>query len=601
MRIIHISVDLTEVPRSLFHVRVELPVRPNSVAIFTTPVWIQESHRDNGPIGGVAGLHFSSGTETLKWRRNPKVVSEYLVHVPVGVDTVHASFDAIVTKNVTRRIAVLNWEHVLMYPAQRCIDKTFIRASVTVPKAWKVATALENLGHTGIVTDQLGETKTLRYQPSSVERLQDSPILAGLYFSERKLSPDGRHVVCIAADTPEYTIPPPSVYNKLVRLTLETQKAFGNPHYERYWWLIALTDYLPNHGGLEHHECSLNTLPLKVFVDGVDSRNVGRGESLLAHEFVHSWNGKYRRPKGHAPHDFSTPLDGRLLWVYEGLSTYYQDVLSVRSAIISPEEYRAQLARTVAWLEGQTGRLWRSIEDTGTGASLRPSAAWANWMRGGQDYYKEGVLVWLDVDTLIRSQTENIHSLDDFTRIFFGKNTADRPQVVLYTLEDMVSCLQQILPYKWKAFFQTRVVDVAPRVNVDGVERAGYRLKYAQEPGPEDKSERATKEAIWNSVGIDLGDGGRLEDVKRGGPGDLAKLAPGQTIIKVADSPFTLQRLADEIKAKKGKDTGGIKLSLAHQDDEWMAELIYHGGMRYPRLVQVGAAHYMSAILATRL
>lgn len=601
MRVIHISVDLTEAPRSLFHVQVELPVRPNSVAIFTTPVWIQESHRDNGPIGGIAGLHFSSGTETLKWRRNPKVVSEYLVHVPVGADTVHASFDAIVTKNVTRRIAVLNWEHVLMYPAHRRIENTSIRASVTVPKTWKVATALENLGYVSIETDQVDETKTLHYHPSSVERLQDSPILAGLHFSETKVSPDGNHMVCIAADSQEYAVPPLLVFAKLARLTSQTQKAFGNPHYERYRWLIALTDHLPNYGGLEHHECSLNTLPLKVFVDGLDSRIVGRGESLLAHEFVHSWNGKYRRPKGHAPHDFATPLDGRLLWVYEGLSMYYQDVLSVRSAIISPEEYRAQLARTVAWLEGQSGRLWRSTEDTGTGASLLPSSAWGNWMRGGQDYYREGVLVWLDVDTMIRSQTENARSLDDFTEVFFGKNTTDRPQVILYTLHDIISCLQEILPFDWQAFFQTRVVGVAPRVNVDGIERAGYRLQYVEEAGPEDKSERATKEAIWNSVGIALGDGGRLEDVRRGGPGDVAKLAPGQSIVKIADSPFSVQRLADEIKAKKGKDAGAMELSMAHQDDEWTAELRYHGGLRYPRLVPVGAAHYMSAILATRL
>ncbi|KAH8881943.1 peptidase m61 domain-containing protein [Thozetella sp. PMI_491] len=566
--------------RNLLFAKVQLPVRPDSVATFTTPLWIQEAHRANGPVAGIAGLRFSSGCKLLRWRRNPKVSSEYLVEVPPGVDTVHAVFEAIVTWKVTRHIVMLCWEHVLLHPAHRDIQKLRIQAAVTVPRGWGVGTALQNLGRPSVTYTADGQRETLLYPPTTVERLADSPVLVGQHFGEYFVTADLRHILCVAADTVENVAVTQETLSKLAQLVEQTGVVFGARHYKTFRFLIALTDYWPNPGGIEHHDSFDVSLPRRALVD---AESLDQNGSVIAHEFVHSWNGKYRRPAGHVPHDFATPLDGRLLWVYEGLTQYYEGVLAVRSGIMSPTTYRKTLAEAAAWLEGQSGRLWRSTEDTGTGISLNRVPIWVNWARIS-DYYYEGIFVWLDVDTLIRSKTSGRRSLDDFAVKFFGQGSPTGPKVVPYTLDDIVSTLNEVVAHGWQAFLETKVCDVSPSVNLDGIERAGYRLVYMGEPGIGQETESGAKDAIWNSIGVKVRESGYVEDVRRGGPADVAKLAPRQTIAKVGECSFNLTALAAEIKSKTRDLKNPTHLVLSQEGEEWTATLNYHGGLRYPRL-----------------
>lgn len=596
MRIIHISVDLREASRGLLHTDVQLPVQPGTVATFTTPLWIQESDRNNGPLGGIAGLRFSSEGTTLPWRRNPKVASEYHVDIPPSVDTVHAVFEAVVTGKITRHMVMLGWESVLLYPAQRDVSKIPIQASVIVPVRWGIASALMNLSP--IITPVAdGRWKQMTWQPTSVERLADSPVLAGLHFGQFAVINDDRHILSVAADTEEYSVVPPEIIDKLTRLVKQTWAVFGARHYSRYWFLVALTDYWPTKfGGYEHHEsCDVN-LPRKALSD---LENLARYGYTITHEFIHSWNGKYRRPESYFRHDFATPLDGRLLWVYDGLSSYYEGVISVRSGIMSVGDYRTEFAKRMAWLEGRSGRLWRSTEDTGTflGSSLRPATAWANWLRGGQDYYYEGMLIWLDVDTLIRSKTAGRRSLDDFTRDFFGQGEITGPKVIPYNLSDIVSALNDVVVYDWQGLFQRKVLDVSPQINAEGLERSGYRFIYTDQPEDSQNTERDLKDALWNSIGVRFGENGELEDVKRGGPADVAKLAPRLAVVKVEESPFSLDALAREVGRKKCDFANPIRLTVTQEDEEWEVELDYHGGLRYPRLEHRTAVPDMLSII----
>src|SRR3569833_2887734 len=597
MQTTQISVDLTEVSRKLIHVQVKLPVQSDSVAVFTTPLWIPESHRSNGPISSIAGLHFSSARGTpLRWRRISFVVSEYFVVIPAGVVLVHAAFDAIVTRRATRRTLMLCWESVLLHHARQPIDRIPVHASISVPGDWGDATALQSVPGTLSCTSA-GNTKTLRYHPTSIERLQDSPVLAGLHFREFAVTTDRKHLLCVAADTEECTQVPQATLSKLAKLVEKTQVAFGSRHYATFRFLITLTAHEPGPFGAEHHESFDASLPRKALssAEGLDKHG-----SVIAHEFAHSWNGKYRRPTGQVARDFSTPLDGSLLWVYEGLTQYYEGVLSVRSGIMSPSTYRAELARQVAWLEGQSGRLWRSTEDTGTGVNLNPIPAWASWMRRG-DYYYEGALLWLDVDTLIRTRSGFIRSLDDFARGFFGQGRATGPEVVPYTLDDLVLALTMITPYDWLSFFRERVLDVAPEGNIGGVDRSGYRFFYTNEPGAGQDTEEAMREAIWNSIGVKVTarpEGGLLDDVRRSGPADEATLATGQTIVKVAGSAFSLEKLAAEIAAKREGIMSAIRLTITHEDETWEVELDCHSGLRHPQLERrYGTIDLLSFIL----
>ena len=593
MRIIEIFVDLTEAHRNLIQTFVEFPVQPGTTATFTTPLWIQESHRDNGPVAGIAGLVFVGHGKELKWHRNPKAANEYCVEIPADVRIITTSFTSSINWKVTRRLSTLGWEYVLLHPNHKSLDKVLIQPSIIVPKGWGAATALQNMGEP-IITDCTDDSVTLRYQPTNVERLADSPVLIGKYFTAYALTKDDRHFLCVAADTEEYANVPQETLKALSRLVHETTQVFGARHYDTYRFLVALTDFESRHGGSEHHDSVDACLPRKALSDSVNLEKFGAD---LAHEFVHSWNGKYRRPAGHLPHDFVTPLDGRLLWVYEGLTEYYGNVISARCGILSLKAFLAKLAEITAMLDGQTGRRWRSLEDTGTGSCLRGSSMWANWTRGSVDYYYEGVLLWLEVDTVIRSETRGKHSLDDFAKHFFGQGRITGPVVVIYTLNDVKIALNKILQHDWDLFFEERVKQAAD-LNLRGIHAAGYRFVYMKEPDEGQHTEDATKDAIWNSIGVKVTESGQLEDVKRFGPADNAKLAPRQTISKVGQRAFSINALADEIKSVTVTGCTFIRLVMTHEDDEWEVELDYQSGLRYPRLERTAdKADIMAAIL----
>lgn len=521
--------------------------------------------------------------------------------IPHNVRTIRASFDAIVTKRVTRRMVALAWEAVLLYPIDRPIEKTYIRASVTVPIEWGVGTALPSDGDA--VISASGTAKTFHYEPTTVERLEDSPVLAGLFFRQFALTSDQRHFFCVAADKEQYAEVHKEVLATLSKLVRETLVLTGVRHYKHHRFLMTLSNYAGG-GGFEHAESFDGGLPLEACSD---PKKFDHGIELSAHEFFHSWCGKYRRPCGHKPHDFQTPLDGRLLWVYEGLTQYYGQVLSVRSGARSTEAYRAMLATTAARMDSQPGRQWRSIEDTGAATSVRPvNGAWKNWHRDLEDYYTEGVLVWLAVDTLIRANTGGEHSLDDWVREFFGGDTDTGPKVLSYTLDDLVNSLHPVLEYDWASFFKKNVQEVAPRALVDGIERAGYRLEYSDEPSGEEiggglQKETGLEDAIWYSLGLRVDKAGELLDVKKYGPADNAKLAPTQTIVKIAGVQFSgVEQLADEIQQASREHTP-IPLAIHQEDDDWDVEIDYDQGLRYPRLVRhTSTSDMLAGILASR-
>ncbi|KAH7309854.1 peptidase m61 domain-containing protein [Stachybotrys elegans] len=594
MRILHIVVDLREAVRGLLHVEVEIPVQSATVAALTTPLWIQESHRDNGPIAGIAGLHFWACNRMLRWRRNPMVASEFHVDVPPNAEIIHASFDAIVTRKVTRRIVMLGWEHVLLYPSHRNIAHISIQAQVIIPRGWGVSTALQNLGpvHSSDTPD--GSGKILAYQPTRLGRLADSPILTGLHFSALPITSDHRHMLCVAGDTAESVAIPKATLGKLAELVRETCSVFGSRHYDVFYFLLALTDHWPECGGAEHYDSCDIYMPSKALLGAETLREYG---PLLAHEFIHSWNGKYRRPEGHAPPDFATPLDGRLLWVYEGLTQYYEGVISVRSGIVSPQSYLAELARNVAWLQGRSGRLWRSTEDTGTGARLRASSSWENWERSTQDYYVEEVMLWLEVDAIIRTESNGSRSLDHFSRIFFGSRVTTEPRMIPYTLEGIVSHLNKVVSHDWHSLFCRKVLNPSPHVNVEGIERSGYQFVRKDSPQAGQSKDDSITDAIWNSVGVRVGKDGRVQDVRRYGPGDVAKLAPQQTISKIDGEAFNLHKFAVTIHSRKGNDSP-IRLTMTQEGDEWSTNIRYVEGLWYPWLErQPGTIDILSQIL----
>jgi len=593
---IRITADLSEAPRKLYHAEIDIPVQPGPLTL-TTPKWIPGNHRPTGPVSDITGVVFTANGKTLPWRRDDVEMYEYHLTVPAGVTTLHAHLDCIVTSRVTQKFAVLEWEKLLLYPANTPVKDIPIEPSVTVPMGWGIGTALTPVSHNvGGILNGIGDNvsitgnDTTRYAATTVEQLEDSPVITGQYFHEFPLAPDvtPKHYIDVVADQPEDSNLRPQLLAELGNLVRETGAAYDSRHYYAYHFLLTLSDATDGEG-LEHGQSSDNGTDEKIFTTQ-DKQLVD--SDLLSHEFTHSWNGKYRRPARLYQPTFETPEQTDLLWVYEGLTQYMGNVLAARSGLKSQSEYRDILAMSAANLDYKPGRQWRTTEDTAIAASVlrNGNPAWANWRRG-QDYYQEGELLWLDADTLIRQRTHNKKSLTDFLHLFLGKGGNTGPLIVPYERPEIIADLNEVLPYDWATFLHDRIDTLNPHADLNGITRGGYQLVYTDKPNKSAQiiAENARTHPgpnVWYSLGLRVSSSGVISDVRWGGPADTAKLHPGQKIIAVDGIIFSSDALKSAIdKAKGSKEP--IHFILQSDTFVTLADIDYHDGQRYPALVRV--------------
>ena len=607
---IQIVADLTEAPRKLYHAEIDLPVKPGPVTL-TTPKWIPGNHRPTGPVDDITGVVFTANGQTLPWRRDDVDLYEFHLTVPAGVTSLHAHLDCIVTARATTKMAVLEWEKLLLYPAATPVKDIAVQASVTVLAGWGIGTALTPVESgmapppvTGV--DEAGHSPlpgstTTHYAATTVEQLEDSPVIAGQYFHEFPLAPEitPKHYIDVVSDMPEDSNLRPELLAEISNLVRETGAMYGPRHYNVYHFLLTLSDVAGGEG-LEHGQSSDNGVDEKSFSD--QTRQLGDSD-LLSHEFTHSWNGKYRRPGRLYQPDFATAQQGDLLWVYEGMTQYLGNVLAARSGLKSQAQYRDLLALSAANLDNKPGREWRSTEDTAISSSILRGGApiWANWKRG-QDYYQEGELLWLDADTLIRKLTGDRKSLNDFEHIFLAKGGDTGPLIVPYELPEIVADLNQVVAYDWAKFIHDRIMGIDPRADLAGIEQGGYKLVYADKPSKGESmlamanSRRGAGIDVWYSIGLRVLPDGTVTDVRWDGPADKAKLAPVQKIIAVNGVVFSGDALKAAVRDAKGKPDP-IHLILQTNTFVTLADLDYHDGERYPTLVRVeGTPDYLDEI-----
>ena len=585
---IRISADLREAPRRIFHARLELPVKPGPVTLLY-PKWIPGEHAPDGPIADLVGLKLSANGKTIPWRRDEVDMYMFHIDVPSGANTLEAIYDYLspaggegfsAGPTADQMLAVLEWNLLVLYPSGAPTDSLTYQASLRIPQGWKFASSL---------TVEKQDADEIVFAPVSLTTLVDSPVLAGQNFRSIPLAPDVKppHHLNIAADSAAalaISDEEVAAYSRLVR---EAGALFGARHYDHYDFLVSLTNYFyPN--GLEHHQSSDDRIPERTFINRDQEEN---SNSLLSHEFTHSWNGKYRRPAGLATPDFDQPMKDDLLWIYEGLTQYIGEFLSARSGLRTEDDYREALARVAAYLDWP-GRSWRSLEDTAVAAPLLYDTGrnWTAWRRG-VDFYDEGWLIWLDADTLIRQQSHGQKSLDDFCRRFYGPPDSS-PKLVPYTLDEVIAALNATLPFDWRGFFNARVYQVNPHPPLGGIERGGWQLVYNDQENAVMRVRETVDDLLDLSFSVGIvvqtvsGEGnGRLEDVIPMMPAAEAGLAPGMRLISVNGRGFTPGALHEAIAEAKDSnrpivitaDNGGFVLTYNVQ---------YHGGERYPHLVR---------------
>ena len=607
---IRITADLSEAPRRLFHAEIDIPVKPGPLTL-TTPKWIPGNHRPTGPVDEITGVVFTANGETLKWRRDDVELYNFHLVVPKGVTSIHVHLDDIALSRVSDHMACLEWERLLMYPADKAGKEMPVEPSVTVPAGWGIGTALQPTGTsappptTGPLNGAAEQyhtpppgALTTHYAATNIEQLEDSPVIAGQYFHEFALAPElpVKHYIDVVADQPGDQDLSAEYIARISNLVREANAAYGSHHYNVYHFLLTLSDVAGGEG-LEHGQSSDNG------EDEKDFSNVNHADDLLPHEYTHSWNGKYRRPARLYQSTFATPEQGDLLWVYEGMTQYMGNVLGARSGLVSTKAYLNTIADVYAYLDYQSGRDWRPTEDTAIAASILRGGnpAWSNWKRG-QDYYFEGLLVWLDADTKIRELTHNQKSLTDFQRIFLGKGGSTGPEIAPYEFPELVADLNQVVAYDWDKFLRERINDINPRADIDGITRGGYKLVYLDHPSKDSEAPHGFNTAnFWFSLGLRIGGGrrggtsttGTISDVRYNGPADAARLYPGEQIIAVNGQSFTPDILTAAVKDAAGK-TEPIHLVVEHEGAVTNYDINYHDGNKYPVLQRVdGTPDYL--------
>jgi predicted metalloprotease with PDZ domain len=579
---IKLDVDATDAPRKILHARLHIPARPGKLTL-SFPKWIPGEHGPNGPITDLAGLTFSAAGRPIEWRRDDEDMYAFHVTVPSGAQAVDVVLDFLMppstgefssSASVTEQLLDLSWNQVLLYPEGAKASDVRYAATLRLPAGWKFGTALK-------VTAQSAEG--LEFAPVSLETLVDSPVIAGRFFRSIDLTPQANppHFLDIVADSAAALDIKPADVRHFSHLVAEADALFGARHYQRYHFLLTLSDHVA-HFGLEHHESSDNR-EAENFLTDEDARKLGG--FLLPHEMVHSWNGKYRRPAGLATPDFDQPMKGELLWVYEGLTDYLGILLATRSGLWTNENFCDYLALETARLEYGAGRTWRPLSDTTVAAQLlylaRPEgAAW----RRSVDFYPEGDLIWLEADVLIRQRSQGRHSLDDFCKKFHGGENGS-PKVVPYTLENVLATLNEVTPYDWREFFQTRVYTTSIHAPLGGLEGAGWRLTYTNKVPERLKGLEARDKNtdVSFSLGFIAKQDGYITDVMPGSPADKAGLGPTMKLLAVNGRRWMAEILRAAITAAK-TDTKPIELLVENEDYFKTFTLNYHDGERYPRI-----------------
>jgi predicted metalloprotease with PDZ domain len=584
---ISLSVDITNVNDRVTNVHETIPVKGREITLLY-PQWLPGTHSPSNPMVGMAGLVVSANGKRIDWVRDRVDVYAFHIEVPKGVSTLDVNFQYLAPLKpregrISSNFADLTWNSVLLYPAGYFARRIEFSASVRLPEGWKFATALETKSQDGNV---------VQFKDTTLNTLVDSPLYAGANFKRIDISsgPDNPVFLDVFSDKTEQLEITPDELQYHKNLVTEAKKLFNSRHYGHYDFLFSLSDSVGGKG-LEHHQSSEDGTRANYFTDWL--AGVG-GRALLPHEYTHSWNGKFRRPADLWTPNFNVPMQNDLLWVYEGLTDYYGNVLTARSGLRTPEQARDVFAQIAASFEVSPGRTWRPLVDTTNQPIISSHGAaqeaWPSWRRS-YDYYPESDLIWLEADTKIRELSGGNKSLDDFAKLFFGMDNGSYITKT-YTLNDVVTALNTVQPFDWAGFLRARVYELDPQVPENGITNGGYRLVYNDKlsdwmkHGEEGRGENARPTSFATSIGLSVNAEGNLQGVWWDSPAFKAGITPDMQLQAVNDQKFTIGGLREAIVSAE-KSTDPIKLLLKRGDEFVTVSLDYHGGSRYPHLERV--------------
>ena len=595
---IAIEVDATDSDHKILQVVETIPVRPGRLVLLY-PEWIPGTHSPTNLVKRLAGLRISAAGKSVAWERDSNNLHAFRVDVPVGVSSLEIRFQHLLSLQgdgyssvLTSAIAAVSFRGAVLYPAGHDVSRIDVDASVRLPVGWRNASALRP------VSEADG---WVRYARVSLEMLIDSPVYAGRHTRRIDLDAGATRPVTLTVFAEDAASLAASddqieIHRNVVR---QADRLLGARHFSHFDILLALGDEVRTLG-LEHQQSSENSGKPGYFTEW--KRHVV-DRYMVPHEYAHSWNGKFRRPRDLWAADFNTATRNSLLWVYEGQTQYWGEVLAARSGMYTPDEARERLAYRAAWVASHPGRAWRSLQDTTQDAismGRQQQLDWISWQRF-EDYYEEGSLLWLDADTRIRELSGGARSLDDFALAFFGVEEG-RVAPLLYDFSDVVGTLGRVQPFDWAKLLKSQVDDINVAAPLDGLTRAGWRLAWTDQQSEYAKAVDDYLEAIdlRYSLGIRVDKRGQIVQVIWDGPAFRAGLARGPTLVAVNLREYKPEVLRAAISAAKG---GSEPIELLVKDGSQYRQIRvdYHAGLRYPRLERIeGTKDWLTAILAPR-
>jgi len=591
---IELNVDATNVAQKIVKLHESIPVKPGHLTLFY-PKWIPGNHSPTGPIELLAGLKLSANQKPLEWKRDTVDMYAFHVNVPAGVNKIEADYQFLAPVdhsqgriNITPNMIGLQWNTVVLYPAGYFARDVQFQPNITLPDNWKFASALE-------LQEQKGSTT--RFKPVALDELADSPLMAGRYFKRYDLDPGAKIPVTlnVFADNTTDLEATPEQLAAHQALVQQAYKLYGSQHYNHYDFLFALSDEFSGIG-LEHHQSSEDAVKPNYFSEWDKSQPT---RDLLAHEYTHSWNGKFRRPADLWTPNYNVPMQNSLLWVYEGQTQYWGFVLAARSGILSNADVMDYIANTAASYDQAPGRTWRNLQDTTNQPilSYHQSNPWVSWQRD-VDYYDEGILIWLDADTKIREMSGDTKSLNNFAQKFFSVQNGSHVPVT-YQFKEVTDTLNGVQAYDWTDFLRTRLDSHGPGAPLDGLARSGWKLVFTDQPSNYFKLSEEYYEYtdFMYSLGFALDKDGHLGNVVWDSPAFNAHLLNGMTLLAVNGVTYKAAGLKAAITAAKNSKEP-IELMFKNNERYQTVKLDYHGGLKYPHLVRIeGTRDRLSEIL----
>ena len=585
---IALHVDARDVRRGIVQVRAEIIFENRDGETLLYPEWLPGFHSPKAAIESLAGLRFAVQGKSVSWRRDPVDVYAFHVDVPEGASELEIEFQYLAPTDstqhrvtVTDKILELQWNTVVLHPAGYFARNVQIEPAARFPSGWQYACVLRTREMEGWVN----------FESTVLDVLVDSPAYAGLHSSKIDLAENV--ALNVFADRADLVEPRDEHIDCARRLVEQATTMFGAVHYDRYDFLLALSKEIGANGVEHHRSCEISSSP-DLFTEW-DKNLTTR--YVLAHEFVHSWNGKFRRGADSWQPCFHEPIRNSLMWVYEGLTEYYGQVLCARSGIWKSEDTINSFATMAGAQLNRRGRIWRAMQDTTTDPIIAGSneEPWKSWQRS-QDYYTDGALMWLDVDARIRSASDGKKSLDDFARLFFGMSDGEWATNT-YDFGDVVDALHEVIPLDWEDYLHNELYTLRPTPPLQGFECAGYQLVFKDKPNSffASKDKLGGFTDLTHSLGILVNSSGKVLECIWDSPSFAANVTVGSTLLAVNGRKFSTEFLKQAVIESSERP---VVLAYRHGDRHSEERLDYARGLRYPHLLRCSDRPLFDAILA---